>query len=356
MKAKWLVIIFVILVSFVGLVWFLGIGGFIAGVFESVLIIVMTNLDKTMSLLASVYKIFRNVHFWFERSAVEKRLESTISLSSRKINGEGVNVLPHGVDVKWVEPKDRDAFLRDNKIVVCLESSLNENRNLARASFLYVAEDLIKKSQRFVNRAVMKSLNFAVTRKMLMMDGKIDAIRCLNEEFIEPEANNNPRINTYLSAMEKMDEQGHLTRILLNEFSELDAKLPSVLSDPRASSETESFTELLKTFEEREREENVPLNHQGQIIRVHLFPIARIGGDFDSSRFVNRAQQFREEGIDKLYALARGANVHLAKYVIEAIEERQLYKRVSESVFKIPSSRQRGRVASYVAVLSRITD
>lgn len=352
MKAKWLAIVLVILASFVALIWFFGIGGIIAGIFESLLIIVLTNTDKTTSLLASVYKSARNVHFWFEKKAVEKRLESTIALSSKKVNVESVEVLPHGVDVKWVEPKDRDAFLKENKIVVCLESSLNESRNLARATLLYVAEDLIRGSQRFVNEAVMESLNFAITRKMLMLDKKIDAVKCLNDEFIKPEASSNPRIKEYLSAMEKMDQQGHLTRVLLREFSELDAKLSPALSDPRASSESKTFVELLKTFEEREKEEDVPLSHQGEIIRVNLLPIARLGATFDLSRYVDRALKCYEDGIDKLYVLARGANVHLAKYMVEEIEKTKRYKKINEWEFKIWL--KWGRVDSYVAVLSRV--
>lgn len=352
MKAKWLVLSAILLVSFVVLIWYFGIGGLIAGVFESLLIIVLTNLNRTMALLASLFKLGRNIHFWFEKNAVEKRLESTIALSSKKINKEGVELLPHGVDIDWVEPKDRDAFLKDNKIVVCLESSINEARNLARATFLYVAEDLIRESQRFVSGTVTKSLNFAITRKMLIMDKKLTAIKCLNEEFVEPEARENHRIREYLSAMEKMDEQGHLTRILLREFSELEAKLSPALSDPRAVKETESFTDLLKTFEERGKEEDVPLRHQGEIIRTHFLPIARSGASFDSSAYVNRASQCYEDGVDKIYALARGANVHLAKYIVEEIEKTKLYKKVKEWKFKIRV--KDGRIDSYVAVLSRV--
>ena len=349
---KWVPTILIITCSFAVLIWYLGVGGLIAGVFETLFLLAITNPDRTMQYLASFYTVGRKFSFWFERNKVEKYLEGTISLCSKRVNDEGVNLLPHGVDIKWVEPKERDAFLKDNKVVVCLEPSYNESRNLARATLLYVAEDLIRESQRFVNVVVMKSLNFAVARKMLMLDRKLNALKCLNEEFVEPEAIRAPKIRQYVSAMEKTDEQGHLTRVLLREFSELGAKLSPALSDPRATKETESFTLLLKTFEEREREEDVPLRHKGEIIRASLMPVARLGTDFDVSRYVKRASQNFKDGIVKLYVLARGMNIVLAKPVIEEIEKAQLYTKVREGKFKIIG--QKGEIDSYVAVLSRV--
>lgn len=350
---KLMIVALVIILSFSSSIWYLGVNGLFAAIPWSVLIIVLSNLERVTSLIASSYKLGRGIHFWFEKNAVEKRLESTIGLTSKKVNEEGVHLLPHGVDIKWVKPMQRDAFLKEGKIIVCLESSYNEARNLARATMLYVSEDLIRESQRFIDTTVMRSANFAIARKMLSIDKKLDALKCLNEEFIEPEAHRAPKIRDYVPAMEKMDEEGHLTRVLLHEFSQLDAKLSPALSDLRAMKETRSFTELLKVFEEREREEDVPLRHEGKTIKVNLIPVARLGTVFDPSRYVNRALECFEEGIGTLYVLARGLNVELAKLVIEEIEKAKLYIKREEWEFKIP--KRRGGIKSYVGVLVKVT-
>ena len=104
---KWLLLAVVSVVSFAVLVWYFGLGGFIAGIFETLLLLVLANPNEAMGVLASLFKILRRVHFWFEKNAVEKRLESTIGLSSKKINEEGVEILPHGVDIKWEKGKDQ---------------------------------------------------------------------------------------------------------------------------------------------------------------------------------------------------------------------------------------------------------
>jgi hypothetical protein len=176
LKSKWIIIGSVIVASFIGLVWYLGLTGILVSLLWTFLLLVITNLDKAADITASSYKWGKHVNFWFEKNAVEKRLETTIGTASRKINEEaGVGLLPHGVDIKWVAPEKRDAFLKRGKIVLCLEPSDNEERNLARATMMYVDEDLIAPAQRFVNATIMRSLCFAVARKMLMSDRRLHA-------------------------------------------------------------------------------------------------------------------------------------------------------------------------------------
>lgn len=350
MKIRWLMLISIIVVSFVVLTWYFGIGGFVAGIFESLLILVLSNPDKTIGLLASFYKAARNIHFWFEQSAVEKRLESTIGLSSKKVNEEGVKLLPHGVDVKWAESKDQGAFLKDDKIVVCLEPSVNESRNLARATMLFTSEDLIRESQRFVNRKVMKSVCFAVARKMLMIDRRLDAFKCLNEEFLEPEINKYPSIKDHLEVMEKLDSDGTFTRLLLKELSELDAKLSPALSHPRAEKETVSFMHTMKSLAEKQKGVDIYPTHRGQVVDMDIMMIARTGIRLDPQPYINYAKKCWNDGVPRLYVLAQEKNIMLAVSAVLAIKTSGIYRVEKEWKYHIP----KGDFDSYVAILSRI--
>lgn len=352
MKLKWIVLIPLIILVSLLLFWYLGINGLFAAIPSSLLILVLSNLECVENIIASSYKIGRKFNFWFEKNAVEKRLENTINSASRKVNEEGITVLPHGIDIKWVEPMSRDAFLKEGKIVVCLEPSYNEARNLARATILYVAEDLIRESQRFINPTVMKSLSFALARKILMLDKRYDALKCLNEEFIEQEISKTPKLRDLILAMEKLDEKGFLTRILLREFSQLDAKLSPALSDARAMKETETFTEFLKIFVEKKPEEDVPLRHDGEIIKVHLLPVTRSIEEFDISVYVKRASQSFDAGIETIYVLAWARNIVLAESVVKRIENTNKYKLYQPWEFTLP--RKQGGLKTYIGVLVRV--
>jgi hypothetical protein len=350
-KAKWIALIILLVLSFIGLVYLFGLGGAIAGIFESLLLFVLSDIDKTTGYMASSYKWLRTVNFYFERNAVEKRVESTINLASRRVNEEGVNLLPHRIDIKWVEPKDREAFLKNGKIVVCLESSLNEDRNLARATILYASEDFIRESQRFIDRDVLKSACLALARKMLMLDRKLSALRCLNDEFIKAETANNPIISDYIITMEKLDSEGHLTRVFLKELSEIDIKLPSVLSSPVAEAETVTFLQVMKQLTEKKRGVDINTSHRGQIIDMSIMLVARVGV-VDPTPYINYAEKCWSNGLPRLYVMAQGNNTNIAKDAVIGIKALGIYGVEREWSLRIPD--ERGGFDSYTAVLSRI--
>ena len=354
MKAKWIIIVLVIASSFIGLVWYFGIYGLPVGLLWSLLLLIVTNLDRVADIIASSYKIGRGVSFWFEKNAVEKRLEVTIGSASKKVNQEaGIDLLPHGVDIKWDEPHKRDAFLKRGKIVVCLEPSYNEERNLARATMLYVQEDMISASQRFVNTTIMRSLCFAVARKMLMLDRKLHALRYLNEEFIEPEAEKVPQIREYVTGMDSMDKKGYLTRILLREFSSLDARLSPALTDPQARKETKAFTKQFGDLAEKEEEELVRLDFAGSVFRIGIMPIAKIDENFETSKFALTASHLHSNNIDKVYVIALGMKVGLAKLAVSEIEKAKLYAKTKDWEYTIVG-RKKGQLESYVAEMQKV--
>jgi hypothetical protein len=350
-KAKWIILVTAVVVSFIGLVYFFGLGGAIAGFFESLAIFALSNPDKASEYLGSFYKQLRNVNFWFEKKAVEKRLEGAIGLASKRVNSEGVDLPPHGVNIRWVETKDRETFLKDDKIVVCFEPSINEERNLARATILYASEDLVRESQRFVNRTVMKAACFAVARKMLMSERKLDSLSCLNEEFLQPEIAQHPAIEQYLTTMEKLDSEGHLTRIVLNELSELNAKLFSSLSEPRAVRETVSFMLAMKRLAEKVEGVDAETDHRGQIIDFRTILIAREGVK-DPSRYINYAKRLWDEGVPKIYVLAQGDRTITAIAAVIAIKAMGLYR--VEKEWKYRLNDKQGGFNAYTTILSKI--
>lgn len=355
MQSKWIAMAIGIAVGTALIIWFLGQVGVVTAILWDVLLLLMGNWEQVGGVVAFFYKTLRRLSFMFEKNAVAKRLEFVVGLASKRVNRECGDILPHGIDVKWVELSKRDAFLKEGKIVVCLEASDNEDRNLAQAMLFFVSEDLIRESQRFIDPNVMKSLIFSVARKMLMADNRIGALKRLNTEFIEPEVEKRAAIRAYVLAMDKMDEQGRLTRILLNEFSQLGPRLAPALSDERSQSESKTFFGMLDRFENKGKDEDVPLEHNGDVIRAHLLPVARLD-TFSPNSFVDRTSQDYQNRVDTIYVLARGGNVGLAKYVVEEVEKKKLYSVHGQHDFRISRKAGEGITASYVAILTRTAE
>ncbi|MHA1929375.1 MAG: hypothetical protein ACTSV2_12440 [Candidatus Thorarchaeota archaeon] len=321
--------------------------------FWTLIIGILSDMDKASSAIATICKSLSGVSFWFEKNAVQKRVEATISSSSKKVNDEGVSLLPNGIAVKWVEPMNREAFLREGSVVVCLEPSQNEERNLAIATTLYVSDDLVRESQRFINPAIMNSLSLAISRKMLMSDRKLSAVKILNDVFVKPAVEDEPLIRKYLPLVEKIDSQGLLTRVLLREFSFLDAKLGPVVSNPQIQAETTKFTELLGNFVEKTKDEDVQLRIRGEAIRAGLAPIARSAAEFNLGLYINSSYKSYKEGIETVYVMAIGYNMDLAKLVAKTMERKNIYRKKREWHFR--ALRNGKSVDTFVALMVRVS-
>lgn len=320
---------------------------------SSVLLWTVLNYDRATQFASIIYKTFSKVSFWAEKRSISTYLQSTVNILSRIVNSESKDLVPHGLKIKWIDPhKSRDAFIRDENVVICMESSDNQDRNLARATMLYIAADLVHDSRRYVDEDVMKSADFAVARKMLLIDKRIDALRCLNHEFIEPEIEKKPKIRSYLESMKKMDDQGMLTRILLREFSAFDARIIPQPSNKQAEIETVEFTQVVKRVVDKEKGINVTPTYAGQFIRANIMLVARADALFATGQYVRFAEQSASENVDNLYVSARGGNnIALARLVVKDVEKANLYVTEDESRYR--SIVDNSYVDTYLAFLRR---
>lgn len=315
------------------LLWYYGPLGVFAGTGWTLAVVLAQNYDKVLQtssyLLASLSRISK----WSERRAVVNFLQGTINITAGKINSESEALLPHDVRVEIVKPTDRETFLRQGEVVVCLESSRSQDRNLARATLFYVAEDLVRDSRRFIDQMVMRACDFAIARKMLMSDHRMDALKCLNDEFLNPETDSDPGLRQYVLAMDEMDSHGTLTRILLREFSDLGIRLSPKLSDRQTENETKTFTDKLTLLARKQPGIDVDPTHEGQVIRVAIMPIAR--AEVESiGPHMKYAQRCFSRNIPVLYVVARGhVNVAMAKMVVAQIESRKTYKKIRDWSF-----------------------
>lgn len=177
-------------------------------------------------------------------------------------------------------------------------------------------------------------------------------MKYLDTEFIEPEIAQTLDVREYVSGMDSMDKQGLLTRILLREFSQLDAKLSPALTDPQARKETKAVTRLLKRFVERKEEELTGLDFIGSVFRISLMPIAKLTKAFDVSKVLKSASYLFADNIDTVYVLARGLNTEVAKSAVSEIEKAKLYLKNTDWEYNIAG--RKGQIRSYVAELKKV--
>jgi hypothetical protein len=307
-----------------------------------ILLLAITNYDRLMLLSSSFFGIFRKVVFWAERKKISTSLQGTINMCAGAINEETPDLLPHRMKVNWVQPMNRDAFLKNDQVIVCLEGSENQSRNLARATILYVADDLLRESRRFVYPSLMKSTDFVISRKILASAGNITALNCLNDEFIQPAVQGNGELEDIIASLQRADSAGLLTRIMLRTFRDLSALVPPSAANPTAEKETMDFFEIMERLGTKTKGVDVNPTLNGEIIRVAIMLVARAEADASTDPYVNFAFRCRQDNVIVLYVVARGeANNTLAEWVVDDVVKRNYYKKEDSSKYSDLGTRGR---------------
>ena len=156
---------------------------------------------------------------------------------------------------------------------------------LTQSRDLYHSKDLVRDSRRFFDSVVMRACHFAVRRKILMAEHRIEVLRFLNDESLDQDMRRNAGLRGYVLGINDMDAQGTLTRILLKELSDLGPRLSPRLSEIQAERESREFADKLILLARKQPEIDVDPSCEGEKIRVGVMPIAlanrivNMGGD-----------------------------------------------------------------------------
>jgi hypothetical protein len=310
--------------------------------------------EKWYSILARVGSYFSEKS---ERAHVASDIQSDINLFSKTVNLEAYEpLMPDGIKIEWVKGKmTREAFLRDNKVIVRMNHHRNQARNFLNAALSYVTTGLISYARHHLDSIVLRALDFTMVRKILTENKRNTALQLFYEEVYEPEKTREPSIEKYHSTMDALDEQGLLTRLLLREFSDLGLKMYQRAPNDAVKEETRRFVEFLDKIATKEPRVDVPLDFEGDKIRSSIILIARpeIRRQKRITPYITQILKCVKNGANTIYVCARGKSVPIAKDVAKAFEDSPILRKVAELEHKLPF--YKGRRTDAVVIIFKST-
>lgn len=247
------------------------------GLFIALIIIVFLNPEK-INIWASWFHIhiFRRFFKASQRKSVSLELQGTINDFMKSLNKKIPNVLTYGIKVKWVhkEKTTREAFIKNNQVVVVLKSYDEQDVNFVTAILLYLPKALIPYARKNINQKSSRAIDFIYAKKIIRERKSESTADYFLNEVLYPEIENDEELKNYCSIMESLDNTGILTCILMNELMILARKLNLAIPSNQIIHETRDFIIFLGKFALKKREEDVHLEFIRRHIRIGIVPIA----------------------------------------------------------------------------------
>ena len=307
----------------------LGGGSLTLGALLTYLFTTIPHFQTIWSYVARGFSYFR----FAELASVKHNIEGNLNTFKETINSEVRDLMPYEAKIKWVQEVDSKSFLDKykGKVIIRMHSHNNQAMNLAHATIAFVSKGLIPESRLYLDEKMSKSVDFTMTKKILLGQNQRNALDFFLREVITREIND-PELRGYITLMETWDKQGIFTRMFLNELRELGRKLFPNIDEP-ARADVKGFYDYLGVLAKRKPGEEIKLSYPGKRIRVDTTLIAKEqtflrGG---TTPYIQRIKKALANGIDSEYVLARGPNILIARKVIEDIASIPEVEKIDET-------------------------
>jgi hypothetical protein len=293
-------------------------------------------LGGTVIFTAFLMYLFNNIPHFQKISAYILRALSWVKKAElASINREAQGAMPYPVKVEWVKEESPESFVDKYKseVVVRMRHHKYEPRNLAYATMESVSKGFLPTTRIYLNGKVNKSLDFTMTKKILTELKKTEALDYFLTEVVQPESDDTD-IRTHLTTLEKLDEGGIFTRLLVRELVELGRRLYPRY-DEEARLDTQKLMQFLKKFTERKKGEHNNLNFREKQIKIAIMLVAEREKFYVTGPEPYKlwAQSIAEKGYDTLYVLAGGVMVGPAKIVIKELEKSRKLELVKSETY-----------------------
>lgn len=313
------------------------------------------NIEKAQRLVSVILKLFAWRSLKAERAVIDLDVRSRINSCSKAISSEVGEIMPYGIKIEWAKEMTPQVFLDKDEIVVKMKYHTNQDWNRVTAVMAYASRGVIPHARPYIDKRVIKSIDFVCVRKVLISGKRTTAVDLFLEDTLEPTLQKEPEIKEYYKVMETLDDQGFFTRILLREFVELGRQMYGHSPSESLFEETADFVKFLNTIVVREPGEIVPLEFLGGKIKVHVILVGRpeVRDVYGALAYIQRARRCIRKKVDAIYLCGWGDyNNLIVKKIARAFKNHSKVEEIVENEYGVPF---RGEYGKAICIMFRTT-
>jgi hypothetical protein len=293
-------------------------------------------------------RLFAGISERAEKSAVSKEIQGRINDVSKKFNKESDGSIPYGLKIEWVKEKARDAFVKDNEVVIRMRNHKNKAENFTYATLAYLSVGCLPNARPYIDDDILTSIDFTLAKKIFIKEHQENSLHFFNEEIFKNKTKQNPPIKEYSNTMSKLDNVGLFTRLLLKEFLMMGDNIHPQLPSQKMKDETKKFVKILDDLMAKQKGEDISPTLNGDYIKSSVVLIAKYETFWSKGvqPYISYIDGCVKKGINTFYLLGRGNNVIPTTFVANSLENDGRFIKVYEDKYTLPF--KKGKLSSGV--------
>jgi len=266
--------------------------------------------EKLDQLAGRILRFFSWGGDHIRRRTAQAEIQGDINDFGRAFNKEVAGAMPYGVDIRFVKEVDRAELQPDKQsVIVRIKERSFQDENLVRAMLAYCPLGVIPHARGFLDPCLSESLDFAVTRKLLARLKHASALHYLDTVAFPEACSATEGLESMCSELDRIDEQGFLSRIVLAELRDFGATVASRKPSQEHITEATEFVKyILRAADRRPRQNLNTWGHLGQYIKVGVVTVGireRIQTE-GLNPYLYHLLRLQEAGFKKVYLEAWG--------------------------------------------------
>jgi len=276
--------------------------------------------DKAEKPVARILDLFSWVGASYRRRAIKSDIQSSVNSFSQSVDKEVPNTMPYNMKLKFVSEMDRAELLRDKSLVlVRIRDRRHDDKNFVHAMLIFCPVGLLPASRPYFDNSLSDAIDFTITRKFLNNIQYQSALSYLDKQVIGPEVAEKPELDKVCIILDRFDEQGLFTKVVLRELRDFGTKVRSRYPTEAHKNETKQFVEYMDIIAKRQPGEKCETDFIGNYISMTLVMVGTL--DTLSAKgivgYLQAIQWSKGNNIERVYITARD------KYIPDA--ERTAY-------------------------------
>jgi hypothetical protein len=276
----------------------------------------LKNPEKVEKWGSILYKIGAYVSEKSEKRYMATNIQYTIN-EARKELGLGGDVISYGLNVKWTEENSVEIDLKENNVIVMLKPFGSQSKNLANVISLYIPNTLLPKARKYVDDYLMKGIDYIFGKNFLIKNPTA------LDYYVDNESKNHTaKIKEYINKIDKLNESGKLSRILVQEFKNFNTLYPQDPSEFQKEDSINLFNTIYQ-FEILDPGESIDGAgiHISENFKMAVVPVGRSQTLIDSGieKHLIFILEHIPKGIKNFYIVGAGVNIRYAKSLTERV-------------------------------------
>lgn len=270
-----------------------------------IIYLVFKAYNNIRAFALDLYHLVARVVKGFRKNSTALRIENYFSQVLKELRQQVPEANAPDIQIKWVKRTDE---LHDGDTFVRLTFSDNEIRNVVNTARLYIRKNILPIAKPYIKKEITSAIDFSLIRKFLLRTPRSrDAVKM----YVRETSVDLKHIEEIIDKVERMDDAGLLTRLLLREYAVWGDKIAMRMPRREHEIESEALFEFVHKISVREHDERTPLRMVGKDIKVGVVLVAKeyVFANEGEDVYIRRINEGIALGIKTFYLLARDERI-----------------------------------------------